>query len=151
MNIEKLLTEPQRQWSARSPASDEAIEQLQHVAPGPLPKEYIALLRYSNGGEGPIALPPLYFMLYEAEYAITVNQIADQRELYPEHFVIGSNGGLETIAFDTRGSEPWPIVMYDPVAGDDSDVTIARNMEEFIAAIGLENQQVPPKAINGSG
>lgn len=141
MNVETLLTESHRQWCSRAPASADAIEQLRQAAPGPLPKEYIALLRYSNGGEGPIALPPHYLMLYDAEYTNEVNQIPNQRDLCPGHFVIGSNGGLETIAFDTRASEPWPIVMYDPVAGTESDVTIARNMKEFIGAIGLENQQ----------
>ena len=141
MDVEALLTEPRREWSSRPPASEEGIARLQHAAPGVLPKEYVALLRYSNGGEGPIALPPLYFMLYEAEYANEVNQSADQRELYPGHFVIGSNGGLETIAFDTRATEPWPIVMYDAVAGNESDVTIAKSMEEFVVAIGLEYQE----------
>lgn len=139
MDVEALLAEPHREWSSRPPATEEAIELLQHAAPGALPKEYVALLRYSNGGEGPLALPPLYFMLYQAEYASEVNQSADQRELYPGHFVIGSNGGLETIAFDTRATEPWPIVMYDAVAGTESDVTIAKNMEEFIRAIGIDD------------
>ena len=55
--------------------------------------------------------------------------------------MIGSNGGLETIAFDTRATEPWPIVMYDAVAGNESDVTIAKSMEEFVVAIGLEYQE----------
>ena len=141
MDVEALLTEPHREWFSRPPASEEAIEQLQHAAPGVLPKEYVALLRYSNGGEGPLGLPPLYFSLYEAEYATEFNRNADQRELYPGHFVIGSNGGLETIAFDTRASEPWPIVMYDAVAGTESDVTIAKNIEEFISAIGVEHQE----------
>jgi hypothetical protein len=140
VNVEALLTEPHRKWSSRPPASEEAIARLQNAAPGVFPKEYIALLRYSNGGEGPLALSPLYFMLYEAEYANEVNQSADQRESYPGHFVIGSNGGLEPIAFDTRATEPWPIIMYDAVAGTESDVTIAKNMEEFIGAIGVEQR-----------
>jgi hypothetical protein len=141
VNIETLLTEPHREWSCGPPATEEAIERLRQAAPAALPKEYVALLRYSNGGEGPLALPPLYFMLYEAKYASKVNQSADQRELYPGYFVFGSNGGLETIAFDTRGSKPWPIVMYDPVAGTESAVTIAKNMEDFIRAIGIDNQR----------
>lgn len=141
MDVKTLLTEPHREWSSRPPGSEEAIEQLQHAAPGVLPLGYVELLRYSNGGAGPFALPLLYFMLYEAEYAKEVNQSAEHRQFYPEYFVIGSNGGLETIAFDTRATVPWPIVMYDAIAGTESGVLIAKNMEEFIGAIGVEHQE----------
>jgi hypothetical protein len=137
VDVKTLLTEPHREWSPRPPASEEAIQRLRQAAPGVLPKAYVALLQYSNGGEGPLALPPLYFMLYEAEYASDLNQNADQRELYPGYFVFGSNGGLETIAFDTRAAKPWPIVMYDAVAGTESAVAIAKNMEDFVRAIGM--------------
>ena len=140
VDVEKLLSEPSRDWSARAPASEEAIERLRQHAAVALPEEYLALLRYSNGGEGSLALPPLYFMLYEAEYTNELNRSPDQLELYPGFFVFGSNGGLETIAFDTRGKEPWPIVMYDAVAGTQSAVTIAENMHEFILAIGLDEE-----------
>lgn len=141
MDVESLLTERRRQWSCGPPASEDAIERLGRAAPGVLPKEYVALLRYSNGGEGPLALPPLYFVLYKAEYTNELNQSVDQRELYPGFFVFGSNGGLETIAFDTRAREPWPIVMYDAVAGTKSAETIAKKMEEFIHAMGIDDPE----------
>ncbi len=141
MDVQTLLTQTGRDWTARPPAREQAIERLRQNAPGPLPDEYVDLLRYTNGGEGPLNLPPLFFMLYEAEYTDELNQSADQRELYPGYFVFGSNGGMESIAFDTRGREPWPIVMYDPVAGFDSAVTIAKNMKEFIAAIGIDAEE----------
>jgi hypothetical protein len=141
VDVQTLLTEPHRQWSRRPPASEEAIARLQQGAPGAVPREYIALLRYSNGGEGPLALPPPYFMLYKAEFTRELYQSPDQRELYPGFLVFGSNGGLETIAFDTRGKEPWPIVMYDAVAGTESAVTIAENMENFIRAMGIGKEE----------
>jgi hypothetical protein len=141
VNIEAVLNESHREWSSRHPASEKALEQLRAIAPAALPDEYLALLRYTNGGEGPLALPPLYFILYKSEYVIEMNLSTDQRELYSGYFVIGSNGGLETIAFDTRGTGPWPIVMYDAVAGMESGVTIAKNMEEFVCAMGLEYQK----------
>jgi hypothetical protein len=141
VNIPALLTESHRRWSGRPAASEHAIERLQHAAPSPLPREYIALLKYSNGGEGPLGLEPLYLMLYEVDYVVERNQNVNQSELYPGHFVIGSNGGLETIALDTRTTKPWPIVMYDANAGIESDVVIAKNMEEFIRAIGVDFQE----------
>ena len=141
MDVKAILTEPHRKWSSRPPPSEDAIEQLKQTAPDALPKEYLALLRYTNGGEGPLSLPPLYFLLYDTDLAREINHCADQQELYTGHFVIGSNGGAETIAFDTRAGKPWPIVMYDAVAGTETEVTIANNMEEFIGAMGLEYQE----------
>ena len=141
MNIETLLTDPKRKWDACPPASDDAIEQLRLASSLYHPEKYFELLRYSNGGEGPLALPPLYFMLYQAEYAADLNQSSDQREHHPEHFVFGSYGGLEAIAFDMRGEAPWPIVMYDPVAGTESCVRIADTMEDFIQALGLKYEE----------
>jgi hypothetical protein len=138
MDVETLLTEPHRKWSRCPPASEAAIERLRQAASGTIPLEYIALLRYSNGGEGPLALPPLWFMLYDAEHVAKVNQSADQREQFPGFFVLGSNGGLETIAFDTRASESWPIIAYDGIAGAESAMTIAKDMEQFIRAIGFD-------------
>jgi hypothetical protein len=141
LDIARLLTEPHRKWAKRPPASDQAIERLQRAARSTLPQVYIDLLRYSNGGEGSVAFPSLYFMLYETEYVCEINESADQRDFYPGHFVIGSNGGLETIAFDTRTPEPWPIVMYDAVAGIGSDIVIAKDIAEFIRAIGVDSQE----------
>lgn len=139
MDVKKILSEPHRQWSLFPPATDISIEQLQSISPGPLPVEYVSLLRYSNGGEGLLNLPPLYFMLYECENVFELNKDEIQRDLYPDLFQFGSNGGLEAIAFYTRKTDHWPIVMFDPIAGVQSVVTIADNMEEFIQEIGFES------------
>jgi hypothetical protein len=103
--------------------------------------EYLDLLRFSNGGEGPLALAPLYFMLYEVELVVEINGSEDQDEIYPGHFVFGSNGGLETIAFDTRGGTPWSIVMYDAVAGIESRVVVAKDMADFLGAVGVDDRE----------
>lgn len=141
VDFEAHFSESGRDWTARLPASDKDIDKLQQIAPNGIPEEYIALLRYSNGGAGPLALPPHFFQLYELDYACDLNQHPDQLELYPGFFVFGSNGGLESIAFDTRGNEPWPIVMFDPVAGTKSAMTTSRKMEDFIRAIGIEYKE----------
>jgi hypothetical protein len=140
VDIARILSEPDRSWKARPPADLPAVSRLQESAHGELPAEYINLLLHCNGGEGPLALPPRYFMLDSAEYSFELNMSVDQRDLYPGLFVFGSNGGLELIAFDTRDSRPWPIAMYDPIAGIESAVIIAKNMEEFIFAVGLDFQ-----------
>jgi hypothetical protein len=76
-------------------------------------------------------------MLYPAAFAAELNASYEHRELYPGYFVFGSNGGLESIAFDIRAAPSWPIVMYDPVAGIESAVVIAEGMASFTSAIGL--------------
>ena len=137
MGVANLFAELGRTWSARPPADASAVRLVQQGAPGELPTEYIDLLRFGDGGEGPVALPPLYFMLYPAADAAELNTTPNQQELYPGLFVFGSNGGLESIAFDTRAARPWPVVMYDPVAGVESAIVIAKDMAAFVAAIGL--------------
>lgn len=140
MGIASHLSAPERSWCARPPANRSVVRLVQKAAPDKLPTEYLDLLRYGDGGEGPLALPALYFMLYPAKEVAELNSSADQRDLYPGLFTFGSNGGLESIAFDTRAKRPWPVVMFDPVAGVESAVVIARDMSAFVAAIGCERR-----------
>ena len=140
LDITSILTRPGRIWQAQPPAGEAAIDKLRQAVPVPLPEEYIDLLRVSNGGEGPIDLPPLYFQLYDAEYAGVLNRDSAQRDSYPGFFVFGSNGGLESMAFDQREQAPWPIVLFDPIAGTESAEIIATNMADFIRAIGIDRQ-----------
>lgn len=141
LDVASLLADPCRSWAPGPPGDEAAIRALQQSAPVELPSEYIDLLRHSDGGEGPLALPPLYFMLYSAEYAAELNASDEHRDLYPGYFVFGSNGGLESIAFDVRDARPWRIAMYDPVAGVESAVVIAEDMASFMPAIGLESPE----------
>jgi hypothetical protein len=98
------------------------------------------LLRFSNGGEGPVALPPLVFVLDDVDFIIDCLKAPSTAQLYPGLLFFGSNGGLERIGFDTRGAAPpWPVVMMDPVAGVESVVTIARDIEEFIQSVGVDS------------
>jgi hypothetical protein len=138
LDVANLLAESSRTWNAAPPGTEAAIRSLQRSAPIELPSEYLDLLRYSNGGDGPLALPPLYFMLYSAEFAAELNASAEHQDLYPRYFVFGSNGGLESIAFDMRAAKLCPVVVYDPVAGVESAVVIAADMESFLSAVGIE-------------
>jgi hypothetical protein len=138
LEIAKLLAEPHRRWVGRPPAPAGAIKTLEEAWPIALPAQYAALLRAFNGGEGPLALPPQWFVLYDAEFAADLNRSPELSNLYPGYIAIGSNGGLETIAFDARVLTALPVVMYDPVAGVESAVVIASDIATFIQAIGLE-------------
>jgi hypothetical protein len=93
----------------------------------------------ATGGEGPLALLPLWFQLYAVKDCIDLCH-ANQHVLenFPTFMFFGSNGGLESIAFDLRVGPPWPIVMIDQIAGPESAKEIAPNMGAFIEAIGIE-------------
>jgi hypothetical protein len=129
-----------REWHAVDGASNGEIESLLAALPFEPPPEYIALLRLSNGGEGELALPPLWFQLFDVAFAIRLWQDRHHRSEYPNLFFFGSNGGLESIAFDMSNNQPWPIVMVDCVAGVESAENIASNVGRFIAAVGMRSE-----------
>jgi hypothetical protein len=139
MGVRHILSQPTRDWQAKAPASEAEIVLLESRARADLPGEYLELLRFGNGGEGPVALPPLWFQLYAVKDCIELCH-ADQHvlERFPSFMFFGSNGGLESIAFDLRVGPPWPIVMVDQIAGPHSAKEIAPNMAAFIEAIGID-------------
>lgn len=140
MNVRDILCQPEREWHAKMPASEAEIMQLASHARAQLPTEYVELLRHSNGGEGPLALPPLYFQLYSVRDCIELFHNSQQLlEQFPSFMFFGSNGGLESIAFDLRSRPPWPIVMIDLIAGSESAKEIAPDIATFIEAIGLDS------------
>ncbi len=139
--VASILAENGRNWSRKEPASEAEIAYLKSSVEVQLPAAYIDLLRVSNGGEGELALAPLWFQLFDIAFAI---------ELACDHFYVsefeglfffGSNGGLESVAFDMRCPPPWPVVMVDCIAGVDSAEQIAKDISEFIAAIGLASNE----------
>ncbi|HEU4391129.1 MAG TPA: SMI1/KNR4 family protein [Blastocatellia bacterium] len=136
--MDHLLSQPDRRWQGEPPATEEEIARLVQACDAELPQEYLSLLRYSNGGEGPLALAPLVFVLYRVND--TIGMMADQfyRGEFPAYRFFGGNGGLELLAFDLRNGSPYPIVMIDPIAGSESAVEIAPSFAKFCEAIGLE-------------
>src|SRR5947208_12020655 len=101
MNVRQILDRPEREWDANPPASEVEIALLESRARANLPAEYLELLRFSNGGEGPLALPPLWFQLYAVKDCIDLCH-ANQHVLqnFPTLMFFSSNGGLESIIFN---------------------------------------------------
>lgn len=141
MNIAELLRQPERDWQSKGPASESEVASLQSRARAQLPPEYLNLLRFSNGGEGPLALAPLWFQLYSVSDCLDLCHNDEVVSRFPTFMFFGSNGGLESIAFDLRAEPPWRIVAVDQIAGAESAKELAPDMATFIAAIGLELQQ----------
>jgi len=138
MNIRDILRRPGREWRAEAPASEAEIALLESNAKAELPREYLDLMRFTNGGEGPLALAPMWFQLYAVKDCIDLCLNQRVLEQFPTFMFFGSNGGLESIAFDLRVGPPWPIVMVDQVAGPESAKEIAPNIGAFIESIGIE-------------
>jgi len=80
-----------------------------------LPSDYVAFLRESNGGEGMIG--ENYVVLWKAEELAEMNKSYQVAEYAPGLLFVGSDGGGEAFAFDTR-TTPWPVVKV-PFVGMD--------------------------------
>lgn len=127
------------EWHQLPGASDEALNALRAVVPRALPDEYYQLLSVSNGGEGPLPVNPLNFILDAAEVAADPKQIQLYEQMAPNIFVFGSNGAGELIAFDLRGnSPPWPIVYFDGIAPQETIEVIAESFTAFMSLVGRE-------------
>jgi len=135
-SVERLATDPGRDWTPRPGASDDQIAQLLAVAPWPVPDALLALLRYANGGAGELALAPCWFVLDPVELIVDSFHDPELVEQFAGFCFFGGNGGLERIALDCRSGPPFPVVMIDPIAGPDSAEAIAPDVDAFIAAIG---------------
>jgi len=136
--ISELLKEPNRTWTPKPPAEEVEIAELQKAVPFELPEEYIELLRYCNGGYGELNAPPELLQLDSIAESVDQNMTWHNEEQFTDFWFIGGNGGVETIGFDLRGGQPWPLVMIDCIAGDTSAEQIAVDMADFITKIGIE-------------
>jgi len=131
-----------RVWRKAEGASDAAIASLRHAAPAVLPGSYYSLLSYSNGGEGPLPVQPLWIVLYPAEEAAEIARQGAFDEFFSGLFVIGGNGGGEAVAFDLRTAEPHPLIFFDMTNIDlaESVRLIAPTFDAALALIGREKE-----------
>jgi hypothetical protein len=129
-----------RDWHAVAGASESAIEQLRKAVPRQLPASYLALLRTTNGGEGPLARQPYYLQLDPAEVVAEASASKQHEEFFPGFVVIGSNGAGEFIALDARKPGPLAVVAIDMtnIDLDESVEPIAPDFDAFIDLIGTE-------------
>ena len=124
-------------WDPEEPAKLESIQKLVDNAGKELPEEYLALLRYSDGGDGVLGLEPGWLQLWSSTDVLENNKDYEIEEYIPGFFGFGSSGGGELLAFDTRRGKPWKIVMipFVPMSAELA-IVIAQDCEEFIRAIG---------------
>jgi hypothetical protein len=98
-------------WDPEEPAKPESIQNLVENAGKELPEEYLALLGYSDGGDGILGIEPGWLQLWSSTEVLEHNKDYEIEEYIPGFFGFGSSGGGELLAFDTRRGKPWKIVM----------------------------------------
>lgn len=123
-------------WMAKPPADETEIAKLTSVVRFEWPAGYLDLLRRSNGGEGPLALAPLWLQLWSIDEVIEFSRRKLPAWRFPGHFFFAANGGPESIAMRRGMDGALEIVMIDTLVGLDSAQVIARDFDTFMNAIG---------------
>lgn len=137
--IRDILGDSTATWDRRPPATESAIQVLVANCDFELPEEYLTILRYSNGGEGPLCIEPWYFRICSAEEVVTFNRSYDVDKYLPGYFVIGSDGGDDLLAIRKRDRPPFPVYMVPSYMLSEGDVVqIAYDFEMFAMAFGHE-------------
>lgn len=122
-------------WIARPPAGAKEIEKLKSVIRFELPVEYLDLLRRCNGGEGPLALAPLWLQLWSIDEVIEYSRWKLPAWRFPGYFFFAANGGPESIAMRRTAGGALEIVMIDTLIGLDSVEVIATDFATLVDAI----------------
>lgn len=131
-------------WFNVEGASPEALSGLRVVSPASLPESYYALLAYSNGGEGPLCVQPLWLSLFPSEEVVRLLLAGTFRDGFPNLLVIGSNGAGEAVAFDLGASEPYPVVAFDMSNGEGAEAIqpMADSFDELLDLIGYDEEAI---------
>ncbi len=120
-----------KEFHGNPSASGEGVRRSLCEVHAGFPAEYVGFLQQSNGGEGIIG--ENYLILWKAEEIGPLNHAYEVAEYAPELILIGSNGGGEAIAFDTRKT-PWAVVMV-PFVGMDRDLVLPLS-DSFANSLG---------------
>jgi hypothetical protein len=124
-------------WTKAPPASPHEIAALLHESALPLPAEYIAFLRESNGGEGNLDVEPGWCQLWPAAEVIAHNASYDVQAELPGFLAFGSSGAGQLLAFDGRGQRPFPVVAVPYVAlGPEEASPVAADFTSFVRLLG---------------
>jgi hypothetical protein len=132
-------------WRSVGPAPEEDLKKLRRAFHAPLPEAYFELLRFSNGGEGELGAAPGWFAPWPAADVMHFNRIYEVQERLPGLIGFGSNAAAEMFAFDTRRTQPWPVLAI-PFAVDDVEQAtwVAKDFDAFVALIAVTVPQRSP-------
>jgi hypothetical protein len=109
VELRTLILGGGHEWQGNPPASKNDLAALVAAASVPLPPEYLALLRLSDGGHASLSGYPSYVRVWPARTAIEHNRDYEVQEWLPGFIGFGDNGGPDMVGFDTREGEPYPV------------------------------------------
>lgn len=109
LELRSLLLGGGHQWDANAPATEDAIAALVSASPVPLPSEYLALLRLSDGGAASLSGYPGYVRIWAARTAVEHNRDYEVERWLPGFVGFGDNGGPDMVGFDTRSGKPYRV------------------------------------------
>ena len=134
MNFNDL---PAANWHPELPAAPTIIQELRLQSGLDLPTDYLAFLRFSNGGGGNFGIDSGWFWLWPAEEVLQLNRDYEILHWVPGFFGFGSDGGGEALTFDTRTPQPWKIYKIPFVGLEESEaILIAQSFAAFIETLG---------------
>jgi hypothetical protein len=138
VTLEQLLRDPEAHWTRANAAAAEAVELLAAALPA-LPPDYLAFLRASNGGEGPLGVEPGWFQLWPADEVVALNAAYHVKEFVPGLIGFGSSGGGEMFAFGAN-DQTWGRVFAVPFIPMQADaaIEVAHDFAAFARAFGRE-------------
>ena len=126
-------------WQPKAGAAHEELAKLVAASGVRLPQDYLAFLRLSNGGEGPLSVDPLWLVLDSVDTVTDTLADGTFTEFFPSFVVIGSNGAGEGIAFDFRADGDAGVVYFDMTNTDlaESVRPLAASFTGLLALAGV--------------
>ncbi len=146
MDILELLSDETADWLRYPPAREEALDALIEQTGLSFPEEYLSLLRYSNGGDGPLDTQPCWFIIEPVEGLIELNDRPMQvyvpnigyqvQEYLPGYFAFGTNGSGEFLVFNTQEEQPWKVYSAPMIGSDEDVMECTSDFRTFVELMG---------------
>lgn len=126
-------------WQPKAGAAHEELAKLATASGPTLPEDYLAFLRVSNGGQGPLSVDPLWLILDSADSVADALNDSTFTEFFPGLIVIGSNGAGEGVALDFRLNREAGVVHFDMTNANlrESVQPLAASFTELLALAGV--------------
>src|SRR5258705_2301248 len=140
--LAKIIFDPSADWWRNPGCSEEELLQLVKSAPVRLPDDYLEFLRIANGGEGELAVSPLWFRIWRASEVLESNRDYSREEFYSDLFLFGVCDG-NVFAFDLAEDFPWPLIALDYLDNKRECVDrLAPNFTQFARLLGRPAPEV---------
>ena len=98
------------------------------------PVDYVDLVCQFSGGEGFLA-NGRFLRLYDVGELASINSAFDVERFAPGLLIIGSDGGGQSYAYDTRGGAMGIVAFDDADISLESARLLGTTLKEFIAAL----------------